>query len=66
MTVINQDIFNELESVDFIKIIVSNQRNKNEKYRKIEVNLIEDTEKSFYQVSYYTQSQVFHKNILKK
>ena len=66
MTVINQDIFNELESVDFIKIIVSNQRNKNGKYRKIEVNLIEDTEKSFYQVSYYTQSQVFHKNILKK
>lgn len=57
MTIINQDIFNELESVDFIKIIVNNQRNKNGKYRKIEVNLIEDKEKSFYQVSYYTQFQ---------
>ena len=45
------------------KIVISNKKNKEEKYNKININLKENKTKQYYQVEKYTDKQVFHENI---
>ena len=45
------------------KIVISNKKNKEEKYNKININLKESKNKEYYQVEKYTDKQVFHENI---
>ena len=47
---------------DFNKIIISNPANKSEKYQK----LVIERKKDFFQISKYTQKQVFHENVKKE
>ncbi len=48
--------------VDFNKIIISNPANKSEEYQK----LVIERKKDFFQISKYTQKQVFHENVKKE
>lgn len=45
------------------KIVISNKKNKENKYNKININFKEDKNKKYYQVEKYTDKQVFHENI---
>lgn len=54
-----QDIFKE----DLIKAIISNQRNKNQEYKKIIVRKVKLKNEFVYQFEKYTQKQVFHENL---
>lgn len=45
------------------KIVVSNKKDKENKYNKININFKESKNKKYYQVEKYTDKQVFHKNI---
>ena len=45
------------------KIVISNKKNKNEKYNKINVNIKESKDKEYYQIEKYTDKQVLHENI---
>lgn len=54
-----QEIFNE----DLIKAIISNQRNKNQEYKKIIVRKVKLKNEFVYQFEKYTQKQVFHENL---
>lgn len=47
------------------KIVISNKKNKEEKYNKINVVLKENKGEEYYQVEKYTDKQVFHENIEK-
>lgn len=47
---------------DFNKIIISNPANKSEEYQK----LVIERKKDFFQISKYTQKQVFHENVKKE
>lgn len=54
-----QEIFDE----DLIKAIISNQRNKNQEYKKIIVRKVKLKNEFVYQFEKYTQKQVFHENL---
>lgn len=54
-----QDIFKE----DLIKAIISNQRNKNQEYKKIIVRKVKLKNEFVYQFEKYTKKQVFHENL---
>ena len=45
------------------KIVVSNKKDKENKYNKININFKESKNKKYYQVEKYTDKQVFHENI---
>ena len=45
------------------KIVISNKKDKENKYNKININFKEIKNKKFYQVEKYTDKQVFHENI---
>ena len=51
---------------EFLKVIISNKKRKESDYNKIVVQFIENGQKVFYQFSFYTKTQVFHKNIFDK
>lgn len=48
------------------KIVISNRKNKEIKYKKININLKELKDKEFYQIEKFTEKQVFHENIDKE
>lgn len=45
------------------KIVISNRKNKDVEYKKININLKEAKGREFYQVEKFTEKQVFHENI---
>ncbi len=45
------------------KIVISNKKDKENKYNKININFKESENKKYYQVEKYTDKQVFHENI---
>ena len=45
------------------KIVISNKKDKENKYTKININFKESKNKKYYQVEKYTDKQVFHENI---
>ena len=45
------------------KIVISNKKDKENKYNKININFKESRNKKYYQVEKYTDKQVFHENI---
>lgn len=45
------------------KIVISNKKDKENKYNKININFKESKNKKYYQVEKYTDKQVFHENI---
>lgn len=53
------EIFNELFDDNFIKLTMSNKKDKSYEYKKI---VIEDLKK-YYQISSYTDQQVYHQNV---
>ena len=45
------------------KIVISNKKDKENKYNKININFKDSKNKKYYQVEKYTDKQVFHENI---
>ena len=45
------------------KIVISNRKNKDVEYKKVNINLKEAKGREFYQVEKFTEKQVFHENI---
>ena len=45
------------------KIVISNKKDEENKYNKININFKESKNKKYYQVEKYTDKQVFHENI---
>lgn len=56
-----RNIFDE----DIMRIIISNQRNKNQTLKKVIVRKIKVKEQMVYQFEKYTKTQVFHENVKK-
>lgn len=55
---------NQIVQEELIKIVISNKKNKEEKYNKINILLkINNNGKKYYQVEKFTDKQVFHENI---
>ena len=46
-----------------VKVVISNKKDKENKYNKININFKESKNKKYYQVEKYTDKQVFHENI---
>lgn len=57
------DVLNKIFSDDIEKIIVSKAANKSEKYNKLVINQLEKNNETYFQISSYTNTQVFHENI---
>jgi len=54
----------EIVEQEIIKVVISNKKNKDEKYKKIDILLkINSKGKKYYQVEKFTERQVFHENI---
>ncbi len=53
------DILNNIFNEDFIKLTISNKKHKSNEIKKIQIKEVNN----FYQISSYTDTQVFHKNI---
>lgn len=54
----------QIAQEELIKIVISNKKNKEEKYNKINILLkINNNGKKYYQVEKFTDKQVFHENI---
>ena len=53
----------EITTQEIIKVVISNKKDKDEKYNKISILLKENSKKKYYQVEKYTDKQVFHENI---
>ena len=53
----------EIVEQEIVKIVISNKKDKDEKYNKIVILLKETPKKKYYQIEKYTDKQVFHKNI---
>ena len=53
----------EVFKSEIIKIVISNKVKKDEKYKKIAINLKENNKNKFYQIEKFTDKQVFHENI---
>ena len=61
-----EDLIKSIDNIvegQVFKIVISNKKNKEEKYNKININLKENKTKQYYQVEKYTDKQVFHENI---
>ncbi|MBU5336990.1 class I SAM-dependent methyltransferase [Intestinibacter bartlettii] len=61
-----ENLINAIDKIvegQVFKIVISNKKNKDEKYNKININLKESKNKIYYQVEKYTDKQVFHENI---
>lgn len=54
---------NEITEQEIIKLVISNKKNKDVEYNKINFTLKENNKKQYYQVEKYTDKQVFHENI---
>lgn len=54
---------NEIITSKPYKLVISNKKNKEVKYKKIDINLKQDKCKEFYQIEKFTEKQVFHENI---
>ena len=65
MTIEFENIIEHLGN-EFLKVIISNRKNKDGEYNKIVVQYIEDGQKHYYQFSFYSNTQVFHKNMVDK
>lgn len=46
-----------------IRIVISNKSDKEYKYNKVKINKNYSKEKSYYQIEFFTEKQVFHENI---
>ena len=55
----------EITKDEVIKVVISNKKNKDIKYNKINIVLKEKNNKEYYQIEKYTDKQVFHENIEK-
>ena len=55
----------EIVEQDIVKVVISNKKDKENKYNKININFKESKNKKYYQVEKYTDKQVFHENIEK-
>ena len=53
----------EITGQEIIKVVISNKKNKDEKYNKIVILLKKNSKKTYYQIEKYTDTQVFHENI---
>ncbi len=61
-----EDLIKSIDKIvegQVFKIVISNKKNKEEKYNKININLKENKTKQYYQVEKYTDKQVFHEKI---
>ena len=61
-----EDLIKAIEKIvegKAFKIVISNKKNKDEKYNKINVNFKENKDKEYYQIEKYTDKQVFNENI---
>ena len=61
-----EEIRNSIDKIleqELIKVVISNKKDKEEKYNKININLKEKASKKYYQVEKFTDKQVFHENI---
>ena len=56
----------EIVEQNIVKVVISNKKDKEEKYNKIVILLKENSKKKYYQIEKYTEKQVFHENIEKK
>lgn len=56
----------EISKSNPYKIVISNRKNKEINYKKININLKEAKNKEFYQIEKFTDKQVFHENIEKE
>ncbi|WP_195940017.1 class I SAM-dependent methyltransferase [Romboutsia sp. 1001713B170131_170501_G6] len=55
----------EITKDEVIKVVISNKKNKDIEYNKINILLKEKNNKEYYQIEKYTDKQVFHENIEK-
>lgn len=55
----------EITKDEVIKVVISNKKNKDIEYHKINILLKEKNNKEYYQIEKYTDKQVFHENIEK-
>ncbi|MGL4912318.1 MAG: class I SAM-dependent methyltransferase [Romboutsia sp.] len=53
----------EITSEEITKLVVSNKKNKEIEYNKINAILKENSKNQYYQIEKYTDKQVFHENI---
>ena len=53
----------EIVTQEVIKVVISNKKNKDIEYNKINIELKEKKDKKYYQIEKYTDKQVFHENI---
>ena len=53
----------EITEQEIIKVVISNKKNKDEKYNKIVILLKKNSKETYYQIEKYTDTQVFHENI---
>lgn len=53
----------EITKDELIKVIISNKKDKQEKYNKINIILKQNKDKKYYQIEKFTDKQVFHENI---
>ena len=53
----------DITSEEITKLVVSNKKNKEIEYNKINATLKENDKKKYYQIEKYTDKQVFHENI---
>ena len=61
-----EDLIKSIDKIvegQVFKIVVSNKKDKENKYNKININFKESKNKKYYQVEKYTDKQVFHENI---
>ncbi|WP_300279095.1 class I SAM-dependent methyltransferase [Peptacetobacter sp.] len=56
----------EISKSNPYKIVISNRKNKEIDYKKININLKEIKDREFYQIEKFTDKQVFHENIEKE
>lgn len=53
----------EITQQEIIKLVISNKKNKDVEYNKINATLKESNKNQYYQIEKYTDNQVFHENI---
>ena len=61
-----EDLIKSIDKIvegQVFKIVISNKKNKEEKYNKINFALKEKGNKEYYQIEKFTDKQVFHENI---
>lgn len=56
----------DITSEELVKIVISNKKNKEIQYNKINFALKENSKGEYYQIEKYTDKQVFHENIKKE